>query len=184
MKYVAWGVLGMMTAFLAAVYIQDQLFYHPLTSSAVKDLFGQENAAVQLERKIDFVGIDIHGGRFDFHQFSLNPATVHQFISEGKCGQYPLFRDSLYQDKRRAGPLAMGRWKQTPLVAAEDAFYMQLIDYNLALVEHAASRRLVQARYLHNPGNYYAYFSTFPVGYYLYVLVPGTNTLYMVRKKG
>ncbi len=177
------SVLGLIVAAFVFAWIYGSYFEHPLSPGAIKDLLGRDQVELSLERRIDFIGISTHGELFDYHKYSLDEETVNQFVRSGRFAHYPLFEDSLYISPRQAGPVNFSRWKQTPLITQEDQTYMRILVFG-NLNEYASSREFIKADYLTKPGNYYAYFSTYPIGNYLYVLVPGENTLYLVRKRG
>jgi hypothetical protein len=149
----------------------------PLAENAGSTLFQQPGLRLTLECSHDLLGFSAESA-FDFYEYSVS-APIQAPVGPGS--PLPHLQYDTHYVQGLPGRDSLG-WQATP-ARAQDTLATATARFG-NLQNGRCSRRFVQQQYLQRPGNYYAYFSAFPIGSILYVWVPAEQRLFLLRKRG
>lgn len=165
--------------------IVDDRLWHPLKKEGLEyDIFGGNVQDISIESRVDFIGVDIHGGYFDFYEYELNGEDIDRLIKDYQLQNFPVFSDQVFPKKEgpQGATINIQRWTKTPPKDLEENFIFELLkagNFN----DSEASKTFVKREYLKQENNFFAYYSGYPQGIYLYVLVPKENKLFIIRNR-
>ena len=146
---------------------------HPLSKETIRDLFGEDIACSLIESR-DFLGPDIHGELFLFYEYNLSSLQMGQLVEKKTFKKYPHF-NSGYFGKVRLDDLKMAiTWRHFPIHDRIDSLIFRSTFSNFQV------EREMGERHSQDSSNYYCCICAKPVGNCFFILVPGTNKLYMV----
>ena len=155
--------------------IANELLYEPMDKGKMNALVGNTLVNYSVNCKEDFIGISIHGDIFDFYEYSLN-----SFTTDSNLHQLPNYEMLL--DLSNVQNVSSSTWKRTPIDSSDTKFYKQVVNFQ-NLMDADCSRKFVTKDYVSDAGNFFSYYSAYPVGTHFYVLVPDEKKLFVIRKK-
>ncbi|UOQ54912.1 hypothetical protein [Hymenobacter cellulosivorans] len=171
-------VIGCFVIFIFA--FDNTWFERPLKATAGKALFNSPGTRLELECSTDFLGLTNHGEVFEFYQYTVYKSDGIKVESNPSL---PNFENGLYdQQSRILQNVKSSSWQSTP-VRSEDAGYMTVTEFD-NLDEYSCGKQFALNNYLKSSGNYYAFFSAYPVGNFVYVWVPAEQKLFLIKKRG
>jgi hypothetical protein len=168
--------------------IVDDRLWHPLKKDGLEyDLFGGNVHDISIESRVDFIGVDIHGDYFDFYEYEINGEDIDRLIKNNQLQNFPTFSNQVFPIKAglkgaTADTIKIQRWTKTPPIDLEGNLIFELLEFG-NFNDSEASKRFVQREYLKQENNFFAYYSGYPQGIYLYVLVPKENRLFIIRNR-
>jgi hypothetical protein len=173
--------LGLFISLVCVVLIFDSAWFRqPPKETAGTDLFGRPDVLLNLECSHDMIGLTNHGEAFDFYEYNVSSSEKLTIIP---IENLPNFTEAQYgQSTRPLQSIERSKWLPTP-VRNEDKLHMNSTEFG-NLQDFRCSKQFVESQYLHKTGNYYAYFSAYPVGSFVYVWVPTEQKLFLIRKRG
>ncbi len=173
--------LGLFISLVCGILFFDSAWFRqPLKETAGKDLFGQPDVLLSLECSHDMIGLTNHGKAFDFYEYTVSSSRK---LTSIPIENLPNFTEALYgKSTHPLQSIKHSKWLPTP-VRTEDKLHINSIEFG-NLQDFRCSKQFMENQYLHKPSNYYAYFSTYPVGSFVYVWVPAEQKLFLVRKRG
>ncbi len=168
---------------LIAYYYVDRIIDHPFKKEYLYDAFGDSAVSVKVNCNSDFVILTMQGDVFDFYEYSIDSISVKTFLSRNSINEWPNFRYGIFEKNVNASNLRFSRWKQTPISGKDYEIFNDLINFG-NLTRSDCSNEFLEKKYNQISGNYFAYFEGYPIGIYIYILVPSENKLFIIRKRG
>lgn len=166
--------------FIVFVAFDNTWFTQPLKASAGKALFNSTTTEFQLECSHDFLGITNHGELFEFYEYDVSNSNK---IVIASASRFPKFENGLYDRPSRAlQNIKFSSWQSTP-VRSQDKPSMVATEFG-NLRDNNCSKQFVLKQYLQQPGSYYAFFSAYPIGSFIYVWVPIEQKLFLIKNRG
>ena len=174
LRKIAYTLLGLVVVVLLFA-IAGEFLYEPMDKDKMGALIGNALVDYSVDCKEDFIGISIHGDIFDFYRYSLNNFTV-----DSSLHQFPNYEMLL--NLSSVQNVSSSTWKRTPIDSSDTKFYKQVADFQ-NLMDADCSRKFVTKDYVNDTGNFFTYYSAYPVGTHFYALVPDEKKLFVIRKK-
>lgn len=166
--------------FIFFIAFDNTWFEQPLKASAGKALFNSTTTELQLECSHDFLGITNHGELFEFYEYKVFNSNKIVITS---ASHFPKFENGLYdRPSRTLQNIKFSSWQSTP-VRSQDKSCMDVAEFG-NLRDNSCSKQFVLKQYLKQPGSYYAFFSAYPIGSFVYVWVPIEQKLFLIKKRG
>ncbi|MFV0505384.1 MAG: hypothetical protein ACK5L5_01535 [Bacteroidales bacterium] len=175
MKRVRLIFVSLMTVSIIAYlhFIKDDVLERKRMSQY---LFSNKSFEANQKCHKDLIGLTFDGSTYDFYSYE-----IENDIKVDLTGNYPKF-DSIF-DFESLLNIHMTHWTETPIKPTESNYYFN-IAFSGNLSKSDCSDEFQKQNFLKTKGNFYSFFSAYPIGTYLFVHVPNKRVLYVISKKG